>query len=499
MSRSICYDSEKVIDNSLRSITFVVGGEFTLPTFYRMCGEAEFQRALEFGAELLEVEKGLINERATESVIGNSLDELKKKHLGELGRKEDSWRRQLEEGQEELRVLRGELTSLQNDFDSRLRLQLEYMGTGHAAEVGRLRQLISELESGRSVVATETRAAVLAELDSIQTAVLKEKDNMISYLREKEEGLTAKVDSLQEAMISRTKSGANAALMGRSGEEDFCSVMGDCGVELERTAGESHMCDYRGTISDYTVLFEVKNHKERILVKEVTKFRRDMKEHPDVRCGVFVGLNAMYSRAGIDGICGNGLFGIEVTAEKQLLVYIGEFFGLGGGSSCAAGDSSWLIGVLRSLIEGICPTLEKLGENDNSLVAELEGRIRAAVGCVQSVGERARVLYNKIINDRKAADDAFVGSLGAVKMMREEIQMLLGVLLGNAVFVPDTSCETDSKTIPGWGSCEGVERAEGVDNNEYDMANSVIMNESILIENGVVPKKRGGGGKKKKV
>jgi hypothetical protein len=200
-----------------------------------------------------------------------------------------------------------------------------------------------------------------------------------------------------------------------------------------------------------------------------------MKEHPDVRCGVFIGLNAMYSRAGIDGICGNGLFGIEVTAEKQLLVYIGELL-----SGC---DVGWVCGVLRALIEGICPTLERMGENDNSLMAELEGRIRSAVGCVQSIGERARMLYNKIINDRKAADDAFVGSLSAVKMMREEIQMLLGVLLGNAVFVPDVGA--------GVGADGG---AVVCDTGEYDMASSVIMNESMLSENGIVPKKRGGGG-----
>ena len=477
MSRSICYDYEKVIDNSLRSITFVVSGEFTLPSFYKSCGEADFKRALEFGAELLGVEQGLIHERANESVIGHSLNELKRKQAVELVRKDDSWRRQLDETQEELRVLRGEFSSLQNDFDSRLRLQLEYVGTGHSAEVDRLRHLISELESGRSMVAAETRASVIGELDSIQTAVLREKDNMISYLRQKEEGFAAKIDSLQEVLMSRTKSGANAALTGRSGEDDFCSVMSDYGIELERTAGESHMCDYRGTISNYSVLFEVKNHKERIIVKEVTKFRRDMKEHPDVRCGVFIGLNAMYSRAGIDGICGNGLFGIEVSAEKQLLVYIGEFL--------SGFDVGWVCGVLRALIEGICPTLERMGENDNSLMAELEGRIRSAVGCVQSIGERARILYNKIINDRKAADDAFVGSLSAVKMMREEIQMLLGVLLGNAVFVPDVGVGVGADG----GTCVVV-----CDSGEYDMANSVIMNESMLSENGIVPKKRGGGG-----
>jgi hypothetical protein len=214
-------------------------------------------------------------------------------------------------------------------------------------------------------------------------------------------------------------------------------------------------------------MFEVKNHKDRILVKEITKFRRDMKEHPEVRCGVFVGLNAMYSRAGIEGIYGNGLFGVEVTAEKQLLVYIGEFF---------KNDVGWLVGVLKALIGGICPLLERGDSDDNGILAELEGRIRSAVSCVQSIGERARVLYNKIINDRKAADDAFVGTLSAVKMMREEIQMLLGVLLGNAVFA-----------VEGVGAVDAAA-------SEYDMAESVILE---AVEE--TAKKRGmGKGRKKK-
>jgi hypothetical protein len=462
------YYSEILLDYDNKNITFSVSNTFNIPEFYKTCNENDLLHALQLGAEICCIERTFINEKANEGAIGNILTDLKKKHSTEIARKDDIMKREIEQLNEELRCARLEFNSLQNDFNIRIKTQLDDLKTQHSSEVDRLRQQISELVDSRSSVTAETRLAVLAELDSIQTAVLKEKDSMISYLRDKELMLSTKIDSLQEILISRTKSGANAALTGRSGEDDFCSLMSENGIELLRTSGESHMCDYKGSISEYDTLFEVKNHKDRILVKEITKFRRDMKEHPDIRCGVFVGLNVMYSRAGIDGIYGNGSFGIELTAEKQLLIYIGELF---------KNDIGWLIGVIRSLIESICPLLEKMGENDNNVLAELEGRIRTAVSCVQSIGERCRVLYNKIINDRKAADDAFVGSLSAVKMMREEIQMLLGILLGNTVFVPDSTPITI--------------------NNEYDMAESIIIDS---VDSSSSPKKRApGGGRKKKV
>jgi hypothetical protein len=99
------------------------------------------------------------------------------------------------------------------------------------------------------------------------------------------------------------------------------------------------------------------------------------------------------------------------------------------------------------------------------------------------MSERARLLYNKVVNDRKAADDAFVSSLSTIKIIREEIQTILSILLGNTVFIEDTTPNI-------------IE--------EYDMTQSVILDSSITTPTSIneinTPKKRASGsGRKKKI
>ena len=240
----IAYYSETLSGDN-KHITFAVNPKFILPDFYKLCNETELLHALNLGADICTMERSFVNEKAHEGAIGNILNEIKQKHIIEIARKDEFIRKKMDELNEELRCSRGELTSLKNDYNIRIKQQLDDVRAQHFSEVDRLRQQISELADSRSAVAAETRLTVLSELDSIQTAVLKEKDSMISYLRDKETLLSTKIDTLQDTLISRTKSSSNAALSGRSGEDDFCSIMVDNGIELIRTSGESHICDYQ--------------------------------------------------------------------------------------------------------------------------------------------------------------------------------------------------------------------------------------------------------------
>ena len=60
---------------------------------------------------------------------------------------------------------------------------------------------------------------------------------------------------------------------------------------------------------------------------------------------------------------------------------------------------------------------------------------------LEGAAERLRVLYNKVVIDRKAAADAYDGTLGMLKMVREEISLTLGTLLGTHEF---TLCEDNA-------------------------------------------------------
>jgi hypothetical protein len=279
--------------------------------------------------------------------------------------------------------------------------------------------------------AATTMAALRQQLDSLEEKtrtnmelahknVMASKDSMIEYLKEE----LARRD---ERLHARTRIQQNAALRGRAGEDSFEDLASTLGWTVTRTAGESHMCDFKGVVCGLDVFFEIKNHADVIPSKEVTKFRRDMKEHPEIACGVFIGMQAPVSRS--------ERWLLEWTDDKRPMIFIGEL---------EKDDPCGVLRIAEKFIGLYSYMLRAQDASDVDVAEDLQRRIQNASMYLEMVGGKLRALYNKMVVDKNAADAAYASSITMLKGAREEHAITVQALLGTLVFV----CDEDAAPAP---------------------------------------------------
>ncbi len=436
MPKGFC---SKVREEYVQTVTFSLSGSWKLPEFYEIASSDDIQTALELGVksfqairELQEEHAGasndqLVQEKAakkiaeTERRLTLELDLLRKERTGLLG---------------ELETLRGKVSGMAAAADERTAA----IRASAAADAERsLCELRATIDALRTAAANEEerrladirRATEYCERE--RARVVADKDSMIEYLKDEKKQRDATVKELQEQLLARGKVKANAALRGKEGEEEFAELAADMGWHLERTAGESHQCDYKGDVRGMGVYFEIKAHADTIPSKELVKFHRDMKEHPEIGAGVFIAMTAPLRSNGKSG------FWTEWTEDGRLLVFIGEF--LTSGIPVA-----YTLSVIAQLLEVAGRIWEARMSGEDGTAATLEGRLRQGTGYLEGAAGRLRLLYNKLVIDRKAALDAYDGTLGMVKLLKDEVAMTLGVLLGTYKFELDEAAPTETIT-----------------------------------------------------
>jgi hypothetical protein len=265
------------------------------------------------------------------------------------------------------------------------------------------------------------RAAMKAQLDDLYRGIVGAKEGMIEYLKGELTRKDERVRELESAAASRAKVQQNSTLRGRAGEDSFEEMAGRIGWTVERTAGESHMCDFRGVVCGLDVFFEIKNHADTIPAKELAKFRRDMKEHPEIAAGVFIGLHAAAVRG--------ERWHLEWTGDRRPMLFIGEL---------EKDDPVAVLKIAEKFIAcyGVMRAAAAEGDDDGAAkAAGLEQRISVASTYLEATGARLRGLYNKMVVDKGAADAAYTGSLVALKGIREEHSCTVDALLGTSEFV----------------------------------------------------------------
>lgn len=433
--------ASKVREEYVQTIAFSLEGSWRLPEFYETASSNDIQTALELGVksfqairEFQEEHAGatndqLVQERAakkiadTERKLSLELDILRKERTGLLG---------------ELEELRGKVGGMAAAADERAAA----IRSTAAAEAERsLCELRATVDSLRASVANEEmkrlsdirRATEFCERE--RTRAIADKDSMIEYLKSEKAQRDVVVKELQEQLLARGKVKANAALRGKEGEEEFAELASDMDWHLERTAGESHQCDYKGDVRGMGVYFEIKAHADTVPSKELVKFHRDMKEHPEIGAGVFIAMTAPLRSNGKSG------FWTEWTEDGRLLVFVGEFLTSGVPMAYTLGVIGQLLGVAGRIWEA-----RMAGED--GVASGLEGRLRQGTAYLEGAAGRLRLLYNKLVIDRKAALDAYDGTLGMVKLLKDEVAMTLGVLLGTYKFeLDDGASETITAAI----------------------------------------------------
>lgn len=208
----------------------------------------------------------------------------------------------------------------------------------HDIDVKQLREKIHELESctveslrdeAIRIVKAEQRAEStgyqrrLEEKDQIIDDLKTEKSYLNKLVHQKDQKIDekdAKIGELQDKLQERIAIQSNSSKRGKEGEKDFETLTTNMKAwRLESVGKTKESADFHTVIQTVDVRFEVKNHDVEVpYIKNVDKFERDMKEHPETKLGVFVALKARIERLD-DEIT------IRWTDDKQLLVFIPYF------------------------------------------------------------------------------------------------------------------------------------------------------------------------------
>jgi hypothetical protein len=194
-----------------------------------------------------------------------------------------------------------------------------------------LEERLQVLKDGRDadIHAAENRTKTLLQLtlDEKERAVLRA-DAAFATLKEAYDRQSEELHALSD--LIRKKPSANSRVKGTDYENEFREkLIGAYGIgegfKLTDSArsGIGHAGDYLMNWGEHTILWEVKNYDRPVPTAEVEKFRRDMKENPQVRVGVMISRTSA-----ITGQTSSGDRNIE-NIEGKLLIYLSNFESMG--------------------------------------------------------------------------------------------------------------------------------------------------------------------------
>ena len=474
---------EKVFDSCI--VTFTLRKTFDLPAIYLSdgIGVDALEEMLVLGAQTYEKRESWIRRLGTEEVEGTVIADLRKgaeEKVAKAAAEVEMLRRRLAEavdsgrvdvekvrrdceavGAAEIDVLRRRIADAVDagrvDVE-KVRRECEAVGAGRIAgleaRVASLSGQVNGLEDARRLVEKEVRDRVCAERDEMWSRVSAAEALRVGDLERMLCAVEGRRRELEEKLSARVAAaalvGASSALRGAAGEADFGELLAGAGLVAESTGKQSHMCDYRGIVGGMDVFYEVKNHLSVLKEAEVTKFLRDMKEHPEVGVGVFCALQLGLPGARRAGTLGGGIV-VEWLEDRRMVIYVGEL--LCGGFDTAVETMK----VVRKFVEAgvrVRRMLLDAESDDSGEAARLIDRIARAKGYMESVGERVRGLFNKMRIDQKTVAAIHDSSLAAVKMMREEVKMCIGALLGEELFDAEDGVVGEQESKDGWVEAE---------------------------------------------
>jgi len=461
--RMACVRLEKVFDSCI--VSFTLRKTFDLPAIYLSdgVGAEVLEEMLVLGAQTYEKRESWIRRMGVEEVEGEAVADIRRsaeEKIAKSGAEVEMLRRRLAEAVDSGRA----------DVE-KVRREVEASAAGRVAgletRVASLSGQVGELENARRLVEKEVRERVCAERDEMWSRVSAAEASRVGDLERRLGTCEDRRRELEEKLSARVAAaalvGASSALRGAAGEADFGELLAGAGLVAESTGKQSHMCDYRGVVSGIDVFYEVKNHLSVLKEAEVTKFLRDMKEHPEVGVGVFCALQLGLPGTRRAGTLGGGVV-IEWLEDRRMVIYVGEL--LCGGFDTAVETMK----VVRKFVEAgvrVRRMLLDAESDDNGEAGRLIDRIARAKGYMESVGERVRGLFNKMRIDQKTVAAIHDSSLAAVKMMREEVKMCIGALLGEELFDAEDGIVGEQESKDGWIEAE-------VSPKPMDLSESVV-------------------------
>jgi len=439
-------------------IKFNVKPTYEVPVCLLTSDISQFQSALDFSARLIELQKSLSDDFIKSSVYQDYMKSIETKHTNELLEAEktasDNFGSKLSEIIQTItdkqREFNDQMDSVRKECDIQVKTILKdkkrleddataaklELETTLQKEIRNLKKQLAEKDSEvRSLSKGEAiiREQCNSESQKLLTMVEEKNTQALENIRKAyEQAIALKEEALQhrEAKISQRElelqtsiqRNASSSYRGQDGESFFQRLAEEkMKWKLTDTSQIPHSCDYSGIIHALTVFFEMKNYTSDIRTDEVTKFLRDMKEHPEVRIGVFISLNTR-----IMGKDKDKPISIEWINDSQCAIYVQSFKEL---------DENHTLSLIDQVIK-LSATYNKLIGSNGALSEEtvLQGRIDKARVYIEEYITESCSLINRVKNDQKLhrqlVESSYSHTLAVLKTQTAAINTALQILTG---------------------------------------------------------------------
>ena len=202
---------------------------------------------------------------------------------------------------------------------------------------------------------------------------------------------------------------------------------------LQNTSKISHGADRSCKIRGCDTLMEIKNYSHDVPSKEVTKFYRDMEEHPEYPLGIFVS-----QKTNIDSKKSGNFILSEWTSNSQLLIFVNSF------NSHSSEDVLHFIDMCADIaLKMFNFSHERPQDSDNTMM--LQGKI----DMVKSIVQKELKAITEFLNAVNVQKTSLIQSVTkhhaenslAIKHRKESLKEILDILLGKE------ECETTETVI----------------------------------------------------
>lgn len=440
-------------------IKFNVNTEYEVPVSLLTSDISQFQSALNFSARLIDLQKSLSDEFVKSTVYKEYMKTVETKHAEDLLLIEKSSSENFSARLSEIiqtitdkqQAFNAQIDAVRCEYDTQLKLinkekkKLEDDATTAKAEVEAtlqkeirlLKKQISEkdgelqsLSKGDSIIREQCNLDAQKLLKIVEEKNAEAHDAMRkSYeqaIRLKEEALQhreAKVSQREQELQTTLQRNASSSYRGQDGEAYFEMLASEkMKWKLTDTSKIPHSCDYSAVIHKLNVFFEMKNYTSDVRTDEVTKFLRDMKEHPEVHVGIFISLHTR-----ITGKDREKPISIEWINDSQCAVYIQSFKEL---------DEDHTLSLVDQVIKMASTYSKMIGsKGDISEESMLQGRIDKARVYIEEYITETCSLIKRVTNDQKLhrqlVESSYSHTLAVLKTQSNAINTALEILTGD--------------------------------------------------------------------
>jgi len=439
-------------------IKFNVNASYDVPVSLLTSDINQFQTALNFSAKLIDLQKSLSDDFVKSTVYEDYIKSIENKHAEELSHVETN---ASEKFGDRLSEIIQTITEKQQAFNC----QMDTLRSDNDAQIKAILKEKKKAEDDATATKLEVEATLerdirilkkqLAEKDvellslSKGDAIIREQCNsesqkLLKIVEEKnsqalealrksyEQAIILKEEALQnrEEKVSQREQelqttlqrNASSSYRGQDGETFFQTLAEEkMKWKLTDTSKIPHSCDYSATIHNIQVFFEMKNYTSDVRSDQVTKFLRDMKEHPEIHIGIFISLHTK-----ITGKDKDKPISIEWINDIQCAVYIQTFKEL---------DEDHTMSLIDQVIKMSSIYSKMIGsKGDMSEESMLQGRIDKARVYIEEYITETCSLIKRVTNDQKLhrqlVESSYSHTLAVLKTQSNAINTALEILTG---------------------------------------------------------------------